>query len=132
VGACLYELLAAEAGRECRRRFTTLAETGTLHCLQTLAAALASIPSDNLPPALDGVERYAAHAVSELARVFDVRPIHQPGEEITVTEDQQAAFAWSADSPDDRCFPLRARILKSGWSCGSGVLVKPQITRITC
>ena len=132
VSECLYELLAAEAGRECRRRFTRLAEAGTLHDLQILAAALESIPPEALPPSLVGVDRYAALAVSQLARVFDAQPTHQPGEEITVIEDQQAAFDWSADTLADRTFPLRVKILRSGWKCGSELLVKPKITRVTC
>ena len=129
VGECLYELLAAEAGRECRRRFTMLAEAGVLHDLQTLAAALESIPPEALPPSLDGVERYAALAVSQLTRAFDVQPTHQPGEEITVAEDQQSAFDWSADTRGDRTFPLQVTVLRSGWKCGSEVLVKPKLTR---
>jgi hypothetical protein len=129
VGGCLYELLAAEAGRECRRRFATLAEAGVLHDLQALAAALESSPADTLPPSRNGVERYAALAVSQLARVFDVLPTHQPGESITVAEDQQTAFDWSADTRSDRTFPLQATVLRSGWKRGSEVLVKPKITR---
>ena len=129
VGDCLYELLAAEAGRESRRRFTTLAEAGVLHDLQTLAAALESIPPEALPPSLSGVERYAALAVSQLTRTFDVQPTHQLGEEITVAEDQQAAFDWSADTRGDRTFPLQATVLRSGWKRGSEVWVKPKLTR---
>jgi hypothetical protein len=129
VGECLYELLAAEAGRECRRRFITLAEAGVLHDMQTLAAALESIPPEALPPSLNGVERYAALAVSQLTRAFDVQPTHQPGEEITVGEDQQAAFDWSAYTRGDRTFPLQVTVLRSGWKCGSEVLVKPKLTR---
>lgn len=46
VGECLYDLLAAEAERECRRRFARLAETGVLHDLQALAAALEAMPEE--------------------------------------------------------------------------------------
>lgn len=129
VSECLYELLAAEAGRACLRLFTRLAKDGVLHNLQTLAAKLESIPPEALPPPLDGVERYAALAMSQLTRAFDVQPTHQPGEEITVADDQQAAFDWSADTRDDRAFPLQVTVLRSGWKCGSEVLVKPKLTR---
>ncbi len=129
VGECLYELLAAEASRECRRRFTTLAKTGVMHNLQILAAALESVPPESLPPSLIGVERYAALAAGDLARAFDVQPTHQPGEVITVAEDQQAAFDWSADTGNDRTFPLEATVLRSGWKRGSEVLVKPRLIR---
>jgi hypothetical protein len=130
VGDCLYELLAAEAGQECRRRFSLLAEAGVLHDLQALAAAFERISTEALPPALNGVERYAAIAIGQLQRVFEVQPIHQPGEEITVSEAQQEdAFDWSADTRRERAFPLQARVLRSGWKRGSEVLVKPKLSR---
>lgn len=131
VGECLYELLAAEAGRERHRRFTELANTGVLHDLQTLAAALENIPPEVLPPSLNGVERYAALAVSQIARVFDAQPTHQPGEVIIVTEDQQAGFDWSTDSLSDRTFPLQMTVLRSGWKCGSDVLIKPKLANLS-
>lgn len=131
VGGCLYELLAAEADRERRRRITMLGEAGVLHDLQTLAAALDSIPSAELPKPLIGVERYAALAVSQLARTFDVQPIHQLREVITVTEDQLTAYDWSADSRDNRMYPLEAIVLRCGWKCGESVLLKPKLIRST-
>jgi hypothetical protein len=127
VGECLYELLAAEAKRESLRRFRTLAEKGVLHDLQTLAAALDRVPPEEIPEALKGVERYAALAVTQLARDFGVEPIHHPGEVITVGENQQAGFDWSADTLCDRTFPLMVTVLRSGWKHGSDVLVKPKL-----
>jgi hypothetical protein len=129
VGECLYELLAAEAARESRRQFASLAEAGVLHCLQTLAAAMDSVPQEALPPSLEGVERYATRAVSEIARTFNVQAIHQPGEVITVAEEAQMAFDWAADTISDRTFPFRATVLRSGWRCDSEVLVRPKLTR---
>ncbi len=129
VGEFRYELLAAEAKRERRRRFATLAEGGALHDLQTLAAAMEKLPSDTLPPSLSGVRRYAHIAVSQLARTFEVQAIHQPGDVVTVQESQLTEYDWSADLPGPRTFPLSAKVVRCGWKCGSETLVKPRLTR---
>lgn len=129
VGEFRYELLAAEAKRERRRRFASLAEAGVLHDLQTLAVALEKLPSDELPPSLSGVRRYAHLAVSQLARTFEVQAIHQPGDVVPVQENQLTEYDWSADLPGQRTFPLTAKIIRCGWKCGSEVLVKPKLIR---
>lgn len=48
-----------------------------------------------------------------------------------MTEEQQAAFDWSADTSGDRTFPMAVTVLRSGWRVGADVLVKPKITHTT-
>jgi hypothetical protein len=130
VSECLYELLATAARRDCRKRFIALAEAGVLHDLHTLAVGLERLGPVELPPSLTGLSKYARLAVNQLCRTFEVQPVHQPGDSLTVAEHQRAAFDWSADVPGEYAFPVRVAVLRSGWKAAADVLVKPRVVRV--
>jgi hypothetical protein len=124
----LPHVVALDIRRDRSRRIRTLAEDGILDSLQRLASILdASVACGELPGSLAPHHRSARMAVYHICRTFEVLPVYQPGESLTITQEQAKDFDWSADTSRDVTFPAYAEILRSGWKAGDTVLAVPRV-----
>jgi hypothetical protein len=125
----LTELIDIGVRRDRLLRVKALASDGILDGLQRLATALESLGPNALPESL---HRSARMAVDHICRTFEVQPMYQIGESLTVMNDQNTDFDWSADRCGKFTFPADVEILRSGWKAGDAVLVLPRAVRRHC
>jgi hypothetical protein len=124
----LPELIDIEVRRDRLRRMKALAADSILDSLMRLATALEECGGKGeLPESLVPVHRSARMAIDHLCRAFEVQAVYQPGELLTVTEDQRMDFDWSADFSGERHFPVQVEVIRSGWKAGETVLVPPRV-----
>ena len=123
------ELVALGVQRDRLQRIKVLAEDGILDSLQRLAAALEGIDAagDALPASVAPFRHAARMAIDHFCRAFEIQAFHQPGESLTVTQEQANDFNWSADSLGSKTFPTQVEILRSGWKAGDAVFVLPRV-----
>jgi hypothetical protein len=125
----LPELVAIEVRRDRLRLVRALADDGIFDSLQRLARALEDSDPGELPESLVPVQRSARMAVDRICRSFEAQAVYQPGESLTVTQEQVKDFDWSADCSGELTFPAQVEILRSGWRAGDTVLVLPKAVR---
>lgn len=122
------ELVTLEARRDRLRRIKVLADVGILDTLQRLATALENCSgTGGLPESLVPLHRSARIAFDHICRAFEVQAVYQPGESLTVTQEQFKDFDWSADRSAEFIFPADVEILQSGWKAGADVFVLPRV-----
>jgi hypothetical protein len=66
-------------------------------------------------------------AVDHISRAFDIQAVRQPGESLTVSQEQINDFDWSANGAGNINFPTQVEILRSGWKAGDSVFVLPRV-----
>lgn len=125
----LPELLAVEVRRERLRFIRALADDGIFDGLQRLANAL-ECSGPELPESLVVLKRSARLMLDRICRAFEVQAVYQPGETLTVTEQQTKDFDWSADQTNESTFPDHVAVLRSGWKVGETVFVLPRAVRL--
>jgi hypothetical protein len=124
----LDELVAVGVRRDRLRLMKALADDGILDSLQRLAKALEECGvAGALPESLVPLHRSARMAVDHFCRTFEIHPVHQPGESLTVTNEHAKNFDWSADRSSQLDFPAQVEILRSGWKSGDAVFVLPRV-----
>jgi hypothetical protein len=105
-----------------------LIDEGILDSLQRLGTALESCGSAaQLAPPLVPLQRIGQIVLAHLCRAFEVEPVHQPGDLLTLTEERFTDFDWSADPSEDNAFPVTVEILQSGWKTQDRVFVLPKV-----
>lgn len=125
----LPEIVALEANRDRLRRIRTLADDGILDSLQRLALALEELGPCGLPKSLVPHYRSARMALDHLCRAFEFQPVYQPGDSLTIKEEQLRDFDWSSDYFDQLTFPAAVVIQRSGWQNRDNVFVQPSVVR---
>lgn len=124
----LSDVVELNASRDRIRRLLSLAEDGILHDLQRLASALDEChKSGTLPESIKPVGHGARLALDRLCRAFGVVAVCQPGEFVTVLEEEFENFDWSADRTPARTFPILAEVIRSGWKAGESAFVLPKV-----
>jgi hypothetical protein len=102
---------------------------GILDILQRFATVLEDCGPGTLPESLVPLQRSARMAVNAICHAFEVQPLYQPGESLTVTQKQVQDFDWSADHFGELSIPAQVEIVRSGWKAGDAVFVLPKVVR---
>jgi hypothetical protein len=123
----LPELIALGVHRDRLQLIRTLAEDGILDTLQRLAQVLDNLGPGDLPNPLVPFHRSARMVIDRICRSFEVEAVYQPGQCLTLTQDQIKDLDWSADRSAEIGFPVKVKVIRSGWKAGDVLIVLPRV-----